>query len=382
MYSNGRSEEVTVEREHMGGVIGRGGASIKGIQEKSGATIETIAARRGTKPSLMIRGTRSQIEHARALVHEKVGSLVDSEMRRQLWRLANPYVPKHADAGAKNLPETAKPVTNMFAALEIEPTKAPKTRKTRVVGLPDTSAEVRSGPITMTLDEYMAQQPKKLDHKIRKLNGVGDKNYAQNVLQREEMAPIVARGRKRAASESESPVAPKQKKAKTKGLTFKLGEKPKIGKLKYQNYLHVKERKERQEAITLANVKAEERTVVSPSGRPLSADAEEFTPAKLASGAVSESGASDSVAGDSSASPEPRKKRKGSRQRAKERRRAARLFGVETPPPVAEDEQDAVTTKYCLHEDCLVSTELHLDLEQHMVTAHPISEDEDVSGEP
>ena len=317
----GRSEEVTVGREHIGGVIGRGGSSIKTIQEESGARIHTVPAQRGTLPSLVIRGTKEQIEHAKGLIAAKVDELVRAEIRRSAWWASQPrkFETSPAKIAAKLPKREVSAVRNMFECLELDEGASPMAG---VETVEPAAKAAELAPKVMTLDEYMAiQQEKKANSKHR----LGPARKVET--------PAEVRENKRRASQTDtlerdsSPRPMKRAKVATT-VTFSVGATPKIGKLKYQNYLDAMARKERREQATSKPCeelrRAEEKTVVTPTGRPLSAEAEVFVPSWLKTDGVE--------VPTTDARPDSRgTKRKGEKQPGGERKRRAVECGVVTP---------------------------------------------------
>ena len=290
MYkTSGVSVEVSVCREHLGGLIGHGGASIKSIQKDSGTTIKTVSAHRGTSPSLVIVGSGKQIAHARQLIDVKVNELVRRELRRQDW-LYRKDISKPIELNAihstKKRIVTANTCSNMFEGLELDDGVIRK-KVSKADSLVMESANAISVPNVMTLDDYMFQQSdtrsnsNDLDGKVLK---VDDPNAGMIHEYEDDSIPV--RGKKWCVGDSESVDAtmsarPRKRGKEFKVISFQVEQKSKIVNLEHPNYMDTLDRKKREgvvEQILRDYKRAEERTVVSPSGRPLSTEGGMFVP--------------------------------------------------------------------------------------------------------
>ena len=251
-----RTEEVTVSREHVGGLIGSKGSSIRAIQEASGATVRVEPAKRGTMPSMVVTGSRAQIDSAKRLIHEKVDQIVRAELWRAAWVAGNKAKTREVRQPSPKNESKSTPLRNMFHLLE---------------GLPDGS---NSTAEVMGLDEYMLTQKRGITEAVlqkkRTARDAGLEHLATarppTKRPRTEASPGVKLPARDTDSKSLASGSSLTKKNPT-AFTFRVGQKPKIGMLKYQNFLEAMKRKEF------------EASAASDDDRPsstLSADAAEF----------------------------------------------------------------------------------------------------------
>lgn len=255
-----------MSREHVGGLIGSKGSSIREIQKVSGATVRVEPAKRGTMPSMVITGSRAQIDSAKSLIHEKVDSLVRAELRRADWLAANREPEKVSRRSPTKKERRPTPLRNMFSLLE---------------GLPDgADAPVK----VMTLDEYLLSQKSGVAEAARAKNkrtaldagleefATGSPPTKRRCTEVDSMSPGSKRTARDAGFKSVASGSPPTKKRRT--VTFQLGQTPKIPMLKYQNFLEAMKRQD----LDSSAASDDERPTST-----LSADAAEFVMPTVAS---------------------------------------------------------------------------------------------------